>query len=121
MLRALRANRVPIAVVSNIGWDPRPVLARYGVDVDIDLLVLSYERGVEKPDPRIFTAACDELGVRPADAVMIGDNPENDGGSRAVGIPFVEVAEDPDTRGAGELVAAVPGLAALLAGPGPVA
>lgn len=120
-LRTLRANRVPVAVVSNIGWDPRPVLARYGVDGDIDLLVLSYERGVEKPDPRIFTAACDELGVRPADAVMIGDNPENDGGSRAVGIPFVEVSDDPDTRATDGLVRAVPGLAALLAAPRPAA
>jgi HAD superfamily hydrolase (TIGR01493 family) len=121
VLRTLRANRVPVAVVSNIGWDPRPVLARYGVDVDIDLLVLSYERGIEKPDPRIFELACAELGVRPADAVMIGDNPDNDGGSRAIGTPFVEVRDEPATRGADELTRAVPGLAALLADPRPAA
>ena len=121
VLRALRVNRVPVAVVSNIGWDPRPVLARYGVDRDIDVLVLSYERGVEKPDPEIFRIACAELGVRPADAVMIGDNPDNDGGSRAIGTPFVEVPEDPQVRGDDELSRAVPGLLDLLAGAGDTA
>ena len=107
LLRRLHARGVPVAVISNIGWDPRPVLARYGVDEDIDALVLSYEVGVEKPDPEIFRLACAALRVEPADAVMVGDNPGADGASTQLGIPFVQVSPDARERGADELTAAV--------------
>lgn len=30
-LRELAARQIPVAVVSNIGWDPRPVFVRHGV------------------------------------------------------------------------------------------
>ena len=107
LLRRLHAHGVPVAVISNIGWDLRPVLARYGVDQDIDALVLSYEVGVEKPDPEIFRLACAALRVDPADAIMIGDNPSADGASTQVGIPFVRVSADPAARRPDELTAAV--------------
>ena len=107
LLRRLHTTGVPVAVISNIGWDPRPVLARYGVDQDVDVLVLSYEVGVEKPDPEIFRLACAALRVEPADAIMVGDNPTADGASTALGIPFVPVSPDPATRRLDELTAAV--------------
>ncbi|WP_375481181.1 HAD-IA family hydrolase [uncultured Jatrophihabitans sp.] len=110
VLRRLHARGVPVAVISNIGWDPRPVLARYGVDQDLDALVLSYEVGVEKPDPEIFRLACAALQVDPADAVMVGDNPEADGASTVLGIPFVQVAAHPGVRRPDELTAAVAAL-----------
>ncbi len=97
-LRELRARQIPVAVVSNIGWDPRPVLDRHGVAEHIDVLVLSDERGVVKPDPTIFAMACAELGVSPRHCVMIGDNPDNDGGCVTLGIEFRLVDEDPARR-----------------------
>ncbi len=84
-----------MAVVSNIGWDPRPVFARWGVADLFAALVLSYERGVIKPDRRMFEIACAELGVAPAEALMIGDNPDADGAAAAAGCAFVLVAPDP--------------------------
>lgn len=107
VLRELSARRVPVAIVSNIGWDPRPVLRRHGVAELIDVLVLSDERGVLKPDPAIFALACTELQVDPGGCVMVGDNPVNDGGCTALGIRFAEVAADPRARGAHDLLAAV--------------
>jgi HAD superfamily hydrolase (TIGR01509 family) len=95
VLRRLRAAGVPTAVVSNIGWDPRPVFVRWGVADLFDALVLSYERGVIKPDPRIFELACRELGVAPADTLMVGDNPDADGAAAAIGCRFVLVPADP--------------------------
>lgn len=95
VLRRLRAAGVPTAVVSNIGWDPRPVFARWGVTDLFAALVLSYERGVIKPDPRIFQLACQELGVAPTDALMVGDNPDADGAAAAIGCRFALVASDP--------------------------
>jgi putative hydrolase of the HAD superfamily len=101
VLRRLRDASVPVALVSNIGWDPRPVLAHWGVAELLDVLVLSYERGVIKPDPRMFELACAELGVTPSDAVMVGDNPDADGAATAAGCAFVLVPPDagraPDT------------------------
>jgi putative hydrolase of the HAD superfamily len=101
VLQRLRRDHVPVAMISNIGWDPRPVLRAYGADGLIDVLVLSDERGVMKPDPSIFRAACDELDVDPTGALMVGDNAEADGGATAIGCRFVLVSHlatrDPDT------------------------
>ncbi|HEV7206638.1 MAG TPA: HAD family hydrolase [Jatrophihabitans sp.] len=98
VLRRLRQRGVPVAVVSNIGWNPRPVLAHHGVADLIDVLVLSDERGVLKPDPAIFRLALDELGVAAGGTVMVGDNEVNDGGATALGLRFVLVPEDPAQR-----------------------
>ncbi|ROO85364.1 HAD superfamily hydrolase (TIGR01493 family)/HAD superfamily hydrolase (TIGR01509 family)/HAD superfamily hydrolase (TIGR01549 family) [Actinocorallia herbida] len=84
-LHALRERGIRLAVVSNIGWDPRPVLKFHGLDRYFDVLILSYEVGVEKPDPRIFQAACDELGLPPADVLMVGDDRQADTGAAALG------------------------------------
>ncbi len=40
--------------------------------------ILSTDFGFAKPDPRLFSIACDLLGVAPGAAVYIGDNPEHD-------------------------------------------
>jgi putative hydrolase of the HAD superfamily len=107
VLRRLHGDGVPIAMVSNIGWDPRPVLRRHGVADDIDVLVLSDERGVLKPDPDIFRQACADIGVEPHRAVMVGDNPQADGGAAALGIRFVLVTADPAERAPDALLRAV--------------
>jgi HAD superfamily hydrolase (TIGR01493 family) len=87
-LRSLRARQVPVAVVSNIGWDLRPVFDRHGVLSLVDAFVLSYEHGAMKPEPRLFTAACDALGVAPGEALMVGDSVDSDGGATAIGCTF---------------------------------
>ncbi|WP_375491030.1 HAD family hydrolase [uncultured Jatrophihabitans sp.] len=110
-LRDLAAAGVPTALVSNIGWDPRPVLDRYGVLDAFDSLVLSDERGLLKPDPAIFDLACAELFVQPDACVMVGDNAANDGAAVQLGMRFELVPADPSDRTGSELRAAV-GLAA---------
>jgi HAD superfamily hydrolase (TIGR01509 family) len=82
-LRALRAARIPVAVVSNIGFDIRPLFAAWGMDDLIDAFVLSYEVGRCKPDPGIFLRACGALGVDPELALMVGDTPADAGAVRA--------------------------------------
>ncbi|HUQ57748.1 HAD-IA family hydrolase [Lentzea sp.] len=81
-------RNVPVAVVSNIAWDIRAVFEKYDLLHLVDEFVLSYEEGVIKPDPKIFTTACERLGVDPRDAVMVGDSEEADGGAEAVGCSF---------------------------------
>ena len=82
-LRALRAAGVPVAVVSNIGFDLRPHFAAWEFTDLVDAFVLSYEVGRRKPDPGIFLRACGLLGVEPERTLMVGDTPADAGAVRA--------------------------------------
>ncbi|MEV4969341.1 HAD-IA family hydrolase [Streptomyces sp. NPDC024062] len=95
VLRRLREQDVRIAVVSNVGWDWRPVFDALGLTPYIDANVFSYEVGVDKPDPRIFQLACDRLGVDPAEALMVGDEQHKDGGAEAIGCRYLPVEHLP--------------------------
>ncbi|MFF7987718.1 HAD family hydrolase [Streptomyces sp. NPDC007901] len=84
-LRALRGRGIPVAVVSNIGWDMRSVFRDHSVDNLVDAYFLSFECGVKTPDPRIFQMACDKLGVAPGNALMVGDERVADVGAATLG------------------------------------
>ncbi|MFF9038717.1 HAD family hydrolase [Streptomyces sp. NPDC014892] len=101
VLVGLRARGVAVGVVSNIGWDLRPVFRAHGLDPYVDVYVLSYEHGVQKPDPRLFAIACEALGVDARDTLMVGDDRRADAGAATLGcgVHFVDhlpVAERPD-------------------------
>ena len=51
-----------------------------------DAFVLSGDVGIWKPDPRIFTRACHQLGVVPAQAIMVDDQSANIAAARIVGM-----------------------------------
>lgn len=87
VLTELHRRGVPIAVVSNIGWDLRPVFRHHGLDRFVDVYALSYEHRVTKPEPGLFQYACDRLGLPPQDVAMVGDNRTADGGAAALGCP----------------------------------
>ncbi|MER5888109.1 HAD-IA family hydrolase [Streptomyces sp. NPDC001941] len=92
VLGALRGRGVRVGVVSNIGWDLRPVFRAHGLDAYVDTYVLSYEHGVQKPDARLFRVACEALGLEPEDVLMVGDDRIADGGAAALGcaVHFVD-------------------------------
>ncbi|PXX57917.1 HAD superfamily hydrolase (TIGR01493 family)/HAD superfamily hydrolase (TIGR01509 family)/HAD superfamily hydrolase (TIGR01549 family) [Nocardia tenerifensis] len=91
VLTSLAAQGLQIAVVSNIAFDIRPAFAARNWDRYIDAFALSFEVGAMKPDPRIFAATLDKLGVDPAAALMVGDSAEADGGATALGCRFALV------------------------------
>jgi HAD superfamily hydrolase (TIGR01509 family) len=97
-LRGLSEQGVRTAVVSNIAFDIRPAFAAIGADGYVDEFVLSFEVGAVKPDPKIFTTALERVGVAAADAVMVGDSEEADGGATAVGCDFILVDPLPTTE-----------------------
>ena len=80
-VREAKDRGLATAVISNISFDIRPHLKHAGLLDLLDAVVLSYEVGMVKPDPRIFQLACDALGVDPASAVMVGDHAADGGGS----------------------------------------
>jgi HAD superfamily hydrolase (TIGR01509 family) len=91
----LREAGIPVAVVSNIPWDIRPVFEHNGVSELVDEFVLSYAEGVMKPDPKIFLTACQRIGVAPTETLMIGDSPHADGGATRIGCRFAAVKRVP--------------------------
>lgn len=107
VLHALAAANVPVAVVSNIAWDIRPMFRKLGVEDLVTEFVLSYVEGVAKPDPKIFTLACQRIGVAPEHTVMVGDSPEADGGASAIGCRTVIVDPSPTATRTGALRTAV--------------
>lgn len=74
-LRSLKAAGIAIAVVSNIGFDIRPLAEAFGMTGLIDEYLLSFEVGRLKPDPAIFHKACAVLAVDPDRTLMVGDTP----------------------------------------------
>lgn len=103
---AARVGGLRVGVVSNIAWDVRPAFAAHGLAGLVDATVLSFEVGAAKPDPAIFRTACDRLGVRPEDTVVIGDDPREDGGIRWIAGHYLEVdRRAPEQRPDGLLTA----------------
>ena len=86
VLRTLQERGVPVAVVSNVGFDLPAVFAGHGLDALVSAFVLSTDVGVMKPAAAMFAAACKALGVGPADSLMVGDNFRADGGAVELGM-----------------------------------
>ncbi|MGE2733748.1 HAD family hydrolase [Mycolicibacterium vaccae] len=107
VLQGLHRRGIKTAVVSNIAFDIRPAFDALGVIDAVDEFVLSFEVGAVKPDPAIFQVALDRLGVPAAQALMVGDSDEADGGARAVGCRFALVDPLPTAQRPRGLLAAL--------------
>ncbi len=84
-LAELRRHELKLALVSNTGRDLQEFVVHHGLDVDAALS--SRAHGKTKPDPSIFRAALDMLGIEPEEAAMVGDSPQDDiEGARALGL-----------------------------------
>lgn len=85
VLEELRRAGLRIGLVSNSSRDMAAFAAHHGLDVDAALSSLAH--GKTKPDPTIFRAVLEQLGVEPEEAAMVGDSLEDDiEGARALGM-----------------------------------
>ncbi|MCO5575737.1 hypothetical protein L7F22_029540 [Adiantum nelumboides] len=78
IFEALRQSGVKVAVVSNFDTRLRPLMSALHCYDWFDAMAISAEVGAEKPNPAIFSAACELLGVQEQDAVHVGDDRRND-------------------------------------------
>ena len=86
VMRTLHEHGLRVAVVSDIHYDIRAHFERHGLADYVDAYVLSFEHGIQKPDPEVYERALELLDV-PADrALMVGDRASHDGAAAAVGI-----------------------------------
>jgi HAD superfamily hydrolase (TIGR01509 family) len=92
-LARLRQAGVKLGVVSNSDGRVEEALEAAGLRGYFDVVIDSARVGVEKPDPRIFHAALERLGVPPEEALYVGDLYEVDVvGARAAGMDAVLLA-----------------------------
>ena len=88
VLAELRRLELKVGLVSNTGRDLDQFVEHHRLEVDAALG--SRAHGKTKPDPSIFRAVLDRLGVEPADAAMVGDSIEDDvDGALAIGMRAV--------------------------------
>lgn len=67
-------SRYRTAILSNAAeGGRREEERRYGFASMADVLVYSYEVGIEKPDQRIYEITCERLGVHPSGVVFLDD------------------------------------------------
>jgi putative hydrolase of the HAD superfamily len=90
MIGAVRAARdagVRTALISN-SWG-LGIYDRASPTDLFDVSVISGEVGLHKPQPEIFTLACEQLDVKPSEAIFVDDLRENCAGAEAVGMTAI--------------------------------
>ncbi|MFF5079624.1 HAD family hydrolase [Actinoplanes sp. NPDC000266] len=113
-LTAIRRRGLSTAVISDCTHELPAFLPSLPVAPLLDATIFSVRLGVCKPDPQIYLAACDELGVQPAECLYVGDGGSHElTGAAAVGMTPVRLAApdlanhltfDADTNFAGRTV-----------------
>lgn len=92
-IEALRREGVRVAILSDYGFI-REKLDALGIDPGLfEALLDAPSLGGFKPSPDVFRAACQCLDCAPQDAIMVGDRPDTDGGSEAVGVRFRNIKD----------------------------
>lgn len=98
VLRTLRSRGFSVGVISNFDSRLLDVSRALGLTSHIDSFTLSSLAGAAKPDGAIFRLALRHHGLRPGDAVHVGDSARDDfQGARAAGLAAVLVVRDGGT------------------------
>ena len=75
LLDALAGAGIPFGVITNGSARQWRKIEALGLDKRTGCVFVSETYGVKKPDPAIFHAAADCLGLPPAQILFVGDNP----------------------------------------------
>ena len=78
-LHLVRASGRRLGLLTNgVAEVQRPKVERFGLEARVDAIAISGETGLWKPDVAAFHSLLRRLGVRPEDALMVGDSLEFD-------------------------------------------
>lgn len=86
----LRAAGLRVGLLSNCSTDVRGMLEESGIAAWFDVVALSCEIGIMKPDARVFRHVADALGVAPERCAYVGDglDDELEGAHQAGMVPI---------------------------------
>jgi len=95
-LRELKLRGLSLGIVSNTMRTPgavlRKILERRGLLDYFSVITFSDECGIRKPDPEIFRMTLEGIGIAPAEAVHVGDDPVLDvEGAKAAGMRVIQM------------------------------
>ena len=86
-LSHLKTDGIKIALVSNCSTEPPVIWPHTPFAPFFDVTVFSSVAGLEKPDPKIYLMATEQLGVLPQDCLYVGDGDSKElTGAAGVGI-----------------------------------
>lgn len=98
VLARLRADRRPLALVSQCAPDAPGLWRSSPLAGSVDVEVFSSETGLRKPDPEIYRHASEGLGVAPASCLYVGDGSYRElSGASAAGM-YPVLIRDPDEQ-----------------------
>jgi putative hydrolase of the HAD superfamily len=94
-LDCLKRSYALALVTNGAGCLQREKVAAAGLGEYFEVVVVSADLGVAKPDPSVFEHVLSELGARCEDAVMVGDSVSKDiSGARAAGLMAIWLNRD---------------------------
>lgn len=98
LVRRLRPS-YQTAMISNAYNDLRTVLEdEFGIADAFDLIVISAEENIMKPEPEIYERTLQRLGRKPEETVFVDDFAHNIAGARTVGMHAIHFTPATDLR-----------------------
>jgi putative hydrolase of the HAD superfamily len=121
-LRALRQRGFKVGLVSNCSPDTPPAWELSDFAPLFDATIFSSSVGMWKPDPRIYRLALERLGVKPEEAMFVGDGDSNEltGATNAgmsaimISVPVTEKLVSHQQEWHGPVVTSLSGLLELI-------
>ncbi len=92
-------KKYKIGLLSNVGgnWVRDDFLTASEQQL-FDAMTFSFEEGMNKPDPRIFTIVADKLAVQPKESIMVDDKQIYCEAARAVGMQAIWYRDFPQFK-----------------------
>lgn len=88
--RSLRP-RYKTAILSNASLEVRAFITEaFHLDREFDLIIISSEEGIRKPEAELYRLALSRLDVRPDEALFIDDEQRYIDGARALGMHAIQ-------------------------------
>ena len=99
-LRALRGRGLAVGVITNgYSRNQNQKIDFTGLRPELDIVLVSGDEGIHKPDPRLFRLAAARLGLPCESCLYVGDHPVNDiAGARSAGMraAWLDMGHPPD-------------------------
>jgi putative hydrolase of the HAD superfamily len=95
VLERLHALGVGMAVVSDTWAGLAGMFDELGLGRYFEVYVVSAEMGCNKPDPRMYRAGSQGLGLPPADCVFVDDDPELVAAALGLGYQALTISRGP--------------------------
>ncbi len=73
LLQKLKANGIKTGLITNTFSDERDFIRESPLFQYFDVALISYEQGICKPEPEMFSRMTDRLGVSPEECLYVGD------------------------------------------------